>query len=123
MMASSIPLTEDIAPIACGFGIPSITLLGTQKDWELLLLKLNRLAESGDQPLQYSQNLRPILSRFIATFQDPNKHAIRQFWNDMVTLNRGQCATTSTVSGWINGFHYWDHLGNPLVAAFLTRKV
>jgi len=79
MMASSTPTSEEVAFLTCEARIPSITLLGTQNDWELLLLKLNRLREFGVESAMYSNNLRPILSRFVATFQDPNNHDIRQF--------------------------------------------
>jgi hypothetical protein len=115
LMASPILTSEEVTPLPCEAGIPSITLLETQNDWELLLLKLTRLHEFGVEPEQYGKNLRPILSRFIATFKDPNDHDLRQFWNDMVTVNQAPCSkSTRTVSGWINGFHYWDQAGNVL---------
>jgi hypothetical protein len=117
VLASSIPLDEKVAPLTCGSGMPSITLLGTQKDWELLLLKLDRLKAFGEQPTRYSQNLRPILLRFFTTFKDPNNHDIRQFWSDMVTAKRKRCTTTNTVTGWINGFHYWNQAGDLLLEA------
>jgi hypothetical protein len=114
MMASSNSSSEEVAPITCGFGIPSITLLGVKKDWELLLLKLDRLKEFGEQPARYSKILRPILSRFVTTFREPNDQNIRQFWSDMITAKREQCSATNTISGWINGFHFWDQAGNLL---------
>jgi hypothetical protein len=122
MMASSNSSFEEVAPLICGFEIPSITLLGLKEDWELLLLKLNRLKEFGEQPARYGANLRPFLSRFAATFKDPNDQQIRQFWSDMITAKREQCSKNNTVSGSMNGFHYWDQAGNIFPESSGNRK-
>jgi hypothetical protein len=64
---TSNPAEEDIARFG-EIGIPSITLSGVQRDWELLVQKLDRLEGLGEQPAAYSRGLRPILNRFVATF-------------------------------------------------------
>jgi hypothetical protein len=100
-------------------GMPSITLLGTQTDWSLLLQKLERLPIFGPQPAEYAKMLRPILSRFVKSFDNPTDADIRNFW-DMIVRVRGlrgegtTCSTADLVSGWINGFHYWDAFGRVL---------
>jgi hypothetical protein len=73
----------------------------------------------GNEPYSYARTLRPLLTRFIATFDTPNDPAIRLFWSDMVTATpqRPLCQTTDIVTGWINGFHFWDGAGNPLSSA------
>jgi hypothetical protein len=99
---------------ACG--MPSITLLGTQKDWQQLLQKLDRMRDFGSQPADYSNKLRPILSRFVKSFEDPNSGDVRQFWNQIVTddaQGRG-CSKGTFITGWINGFHYWNPSGSVL---------
>jgi hypothetical protein len=105
---------EFYASVVCG--IPSITLLGTQKDWERLLAKLDRMPEFGAEAEQYSKNLRPVLSRFVRTFEAPEDPEIRKFWGDIVaTKSRTQgCSGVLLVTGWINGFHHWDSSGNLL---------
>jgi hypothetical protein len=116
LMASSTKATEDLQPIPCENGIPSITLLGTKEDWMAILDKLEPLikAKFGKQPAIYGAVLRPILSRFIETFDKSNNVGIRQFWSDIVTLTPKQrlCRTTDLVTGWINAFHYWDGAGD-----------
>jgi Domain of unknown function (DUF4419) len=99
-------------------GMPSITLMGTQKDWQQLLLKLERIPDFGSQPAEYSTIIRPILSRFVTSFDQPNGQDIRQFWDAIVTGGGGGegkgCLGESVVAGWINGFHYWDAYGRLL---------
>ncbi|KAF2175984.1 hypothetical protein K469DRAFT_608735, partial [Zopfia rhizophila CBS 207.26] len=116
MMTSPTPSLATMGDITCECGFPSVTLLGTQAVWKKLLDKLDRLGEFGSEADQYSRNLRPILSRFVVSFERPNDLSIRRFWNDMVmsTSKQKLCKKTSVVTGWINGFHYWDGAGNLL---------
>jgi hypothetical protein len=99
---------------ACG--IPSITLLGQQGDWQKLLEKLDRLGEFGPEPKRYGSQLRPVLSRLVKTFDDPNSSETRLFWSDCVRVRSRSagCTSTRSVSGWINAFHFWNHEGNQL---------
>jgi hypothetical protein len=127
-MSSSNPSFEEIAPFPCQNGIPSVTLLGTKADWIKLANKFIQLEQGvlGNEPRLYSLGLRPILNRFITTFDIPNDPTIRIFWNDMVTISLRQrlCETTDIVSGWINAFHLWDATGKPLSPGFtLTQTV
>jgi hypothetical protein len=107
-------------------GIPSITLLGTQKYWAQLMLKLDWMPEFGVQVAEYGKSVRPILLSFVRTFEDPSNLDIRRFWSDMPigglddrteTVNRypepakdGNLVTT----GWISGFLRWDFSGDLL---------
>jgi hypothetical protein len=99
-------------------GIPSITLLGKQQDWERLLAKLDRLPEFGPEPTTYSNYLRPILKRFVKTFQTPEDPEIRQFWSNIVSGSRtppsGCTGPTYYITGWITGFHFWKADGSSL---------
>jgi hypothetical protein len=119
-MASSTPSTEDIQPFGCGIGdgFPSVTLLGTKAEWIEIADKLTEVEKIvfGSEPALYALSLRPIITRFIATFNTPYDPAIRLFWSDMVTATpqRPLCHTTDIVTGWINGFHFWDGAGNLL---------
>jgi hypothetical protein len=126
LMASSTKATSDLQAFPCENGIPSITLLGTKEDWKTILSKLEPLfkAKFGKQPAMYGAVLRPILSRFIETFDKPNNVDIRQFWSDIVTLTPKQrlCRTTDLVTGWINAFHYWDGAGDLVANIDLTSN-
>jgi hypothetical protein len=114
MMATPNSLSADIAPLPCTNGLPSITLLGVKKDWEDLKQKLERLKEFGNEPAHYANRLMPIFSRFIKSFQEPNSNEIRRFWSDVFIIPCHSGAQEQKISGWINGFHYWDTSGSPL---------
>ncbi|KAH8899769.1 hypothetical protein GQ53DRAFT_801383 [Thozetella sp. PMI_491] len=96
-------------------GLPSVTLLGSQEDWEALLAKLDHLPDFGTDPAAYKTRLRPILSRMVNSFKEPDSPATRQFWNQIVSASQSHIcgAPPFYVSGWITGFYFWDTEGNP----------
>ncbi|EJT78756.1 hypothetical protein GGTG_03854 [Gaeumannomyces tritici R3-111a-1] len=97
-------------------GLPSVTLLGERADWEALLAKLDRLADFGAEAAAYGERLRPILRRFVRTFEQPDSAETVKFWNNMVAATEfGVCGDPPYhVWGWITGFHYWDDRGRPV---------
>ncbi|KAF2017886.1 hypothetical protein BU24DRAFT_449465 [Aaosphaeria arxii CBS 175.79] len=101
--------------IICGF--PSVTLKGEKEDWEQLLAKIDRLATFGAQPEQFAEQLRPILERFVRTFEEPDHPETRTFWNSMVVAkNDGACGLPPySLKGWLTGFFFWDLEGNPVI--------
>jgi Domain of unknown function (DUF4419) len=104
-----------IAGIVCG--LPSVTLLGEKKDWERLLGKLDRLVDFGVEPAQYGKKLRPILTRFVKSFDAPGEEETRKFWSEIVHAKPGSgpiCGSPGVpylISGWITAFHHWDDKG------------
>ncbi|KAG7129311.1 Thiol-specific monooxygenase like protein [Verticillium longisporum] len=96
-------------------GLPSVTLQGEKSDWEALLDKLARLPEFGEEATAYAERLRPILKRFIKTFDEPDSSETVQFWNDIVSArSEFFCgAPPFYMSGWITGFYYWNDRGEP----------
>jgi hypothetical protein len=86
MMSSSFPASEALPAFPCANGLPSVTLEGTKDDWQNLLRKIDSLEKFGKEPRLYGRLLRPLLSRFVTTFDKPNDPAIRLFWNDIVTI-------------------------------------
>lgn len=115
MMGSMKAFFDYAGGVICG--IPSITLLGTKQDWKRLLRKIDRLQDFGMDPKAYANRLRPILSRFVQTFDSPSTTETKDFWNQMVQakVKHGSCGQPPTqyiVSGWILGFFYWDATGN-----------
>lgn len=100
-------------------GIPSITIEGNKADWERLLQKVDRLPEFGAEPQEYASRLRPLLIRIRDTFDDPHSAPTRQFWDEFVqakVVHRSGCGAPPEehfISGWIQGFLYWNDEGRP----------
>jgi hypothetical protein len=98
-------------------GIPSITLLGRRQDWQRLIDKIDRLSSFGEQPSNYAKRLRPLLSRFVRTFDDPMSTESNDFWSQIVHAKVkhesccGRPPLQYMVSGWILGFFYWEAEG------------
>lgn len=63
--------------LACG--LPSVTLLGDKADWELILSRLEKLTEYGEEPTQFFKLLKPVLSRFVESFESPASQKIVDF--------------------------------------------
>lgn len=110
---------EFLGGITCG--IPSITLLGTKEDWVKLEMKLGHLADFGEEPAQFAENLKPILKRFVQTWDEPNSPAIKAFWAQIVRAHSvftcGSGPNSYDVSGWITGFIHWRDDGTLRVPA------
>ncbi|PHH76827.1 hypothetical protein CDD82_3789 [Ophiocordyceps australis] len=96
-------------------GLPAVRLQGRRDDWHKLLVKLDRLHEFGGEPAQYARNLRPILQRFVKTWDEPNSEATRAFWKQIVRADRvmacGRGPVEYDISGWITGFIHWTASG------------
>ncbi|RFU77067.1 hypothetical protein TARUN_5151 [Trichoderma arundinaceum] len=97
-------------------GLPEVTLLGVRDDWVRLLQKLDRLKEWGEEPADYAERLRPILQRFVDTWDDPNCEETKNFWKNIVRSQRliscGAGPADYRISGWITGFLHWTEEGN-----------
>lgn len=94
-------------------GLPSVTLLGKREDYEQILKKLGRLEGFGDEPVQFAALLKPVLLRFILSFDDPSAPEVIDFWQRSVHHFRGGSGPTK-YSGWITAFCFWDKDGNCL---------
>ncbi|VUC34875.1 unnamed protein product [Clonostachys rosea] len=96
-------------------GLPKVTLLGERKDWVQLLEKLDYLKEFGEEPEEYAQELRPILSRFVKTWDEPKSDETKDFWGKIVRAEaQTLCGRRGgyDVSGWIIGFLKWRPTGD-----------
>ncbi|KAF5656628.1 hypothetical protein FHETE_10905 [Fusarium heterosporum] len=96
-------------------GIPSVTLLGECQDWTKLMDKLEYLKEFGEEPARFADKLRPIIKRFVHTWDEPASEGVKMFWGQIVRANKkwscGEGANEWNVSGWITGFLHWDRDG------------
>jgi hypothetical protein len=102
-------------------GIPSVTMLGELKDWQRLLQKLENFKEFGEQPAQYANILKPIISGFIQAFKEPSSSQAREFWSKIIFMKPKpagkQCGDNRPpyyISGWITGFQFWKPDGDQL---------
>jgi len=94
-------------------GLPSVTILGTEGDWENILLRLEKLKTYGKEPTMWYDLLEPVLSKFIETFQSPDSEGVLDFWQKIAhEYNMGSGPTE--LSGWITAFCMWDSNGKLL---------
>lgn len=93
--------------IVCGF--PSVTLLGEKYDYEAILRKVDKLDEYGDEPKHFAALLRPVVRRFIKSFDDPVAEDIVQFWRIVFDCDNSMCGRT-WYTGWVTAFCYWDEV-------------
>lgn len=63
-----------------GCGLPSVTLLGERADWELILKRLDKLETFGAEPTRFCALLKPLVSRFVQSFEDPTSAEVIDFW-------------------------------------------
>lgn len=92
-------------------GIPSITLLGEQSDWEDIQQRIEKLKEYGPQPSRFCDLLRPILKNMVASFHS-NEPDVVDFWSRMV--DRDCDSGKDDLTGWMTAFCFWDEEGNCL---------
>ena len=88
-------------------GLPSVTLLGVKEDWMEILNRLEKLAQFGEQPEQFSRLLKPILSYFVRSFDKPEAQDTKDFWLKIAHMSAGGSGP-SYLSGWITAFCFWD---------------
>ncbi|KAJ7057616.1 hypothetical protein C8F01DRAFT_1060595 [Mycena amicta] len=89
-------------------GIPRVTLEGQREDWVKMLERLEKLKEFGLETTAWYHLLRPVLARFIASFDAPESNA--EFWNQIAHYQAGGSGP-SYYSGWINAFMVFDDTG------------
>lgn len=105
-------------------GLPKVTLLGDQYDWHRLLAKLDRLHEFGPEAADYATQLKPIFTKFVQTFAQPDSDDVKAFWKQIVRAERtfscGSGPIEYNVSGWVLAFMHWREDGKLRVAPTLT---
>lgn len=105
MMASMKSYSNFFCLTKCG--IPSVTLDGTKEDWEEIKNRLNKLDEFGEPTQLWAQMLRPVISKFIATFDG---EVGGDFWGHVASpINMG--SGSPTIGGWITAFCAFDGKG------------
>ncbi|KAH6915753.1 hypothetical protein BKA70DRAFT_1556345 [Coprinopsis sp. MPI-PUGE-AT-0042] len=88
-------------------GIPSVTLEGERSDWVNLLNRIEKLDSFGNEPKAWAGLLRPILSRFVSTFDgSPDL----DFWSKICHYSSGGSGP-SYLCGWLTAFAVWSREG------------
>ncbi|KAF7537479.1 hypothetical protein G7054_g3651 [Neopestalotiopsis clavispora] len=95
------------ALITCG--IPSVTLLGTKEDYELILARLEKFTMYGEEPTTFRALLEPVIRNFIRSFDEPEHAEVINFWQKICHYNRGSGFNSYT--GWITAFCFWNSQG------------
>jgi hypothetical protein len=74
---------------------------------------LEYLKYFGQEPISYAARLKPILTRFVSTFDSPDSADTLSFWNSItIAQATNLCgAPPYYLSGWITGFFHWDTNG------------
>lgn len=93
-------------------GLPSVTLLGDRADWELILTRIEKLKEYGEEPTQFYNLLKPVMLRFVKSFNNPSSDEIVGFWNSIAQHDKG--SGRDHYSGWITAFCFWNPQGQLL---------
>lgn len=93
-------------------GLPSVTLIGEQADWEDILRRLDKLPSLGPEPERFGTLLKPILRNFIASFDPEPSASVLDFWTKIAHETGG--SGPYYLSGWITAFCFWDNDGKLL---------
>lgn len=92
MMATSQKYFSYGFGLTCG--LPSVTLLGEKSDWEKLAKRAERLSTFGEEPMQWYTLLKPVLSRFVQSFDAPESEEIKDFWQKIAHRSGGGSGPT-----------------------------
>ncbi|KAF2420019.1 hypothetical protein EJ08DRAFT_673273 [Tothia fuscella] len=98
-----------------GCGFPSVTLEGEKADWEKILSRVKQLPKYGEQTMEWTVLLVPILKKFISSF-DPldsyEKEQLNEFWlRACHATGQDSSGDVETLSGWLTAFCFWDEKG------------
>lgn len=93
-------------------GTLSMTLLGNREDWEQLVAKLDKIPKLGKEPTTFARLLRPVLERFVATFDRLDDPKIVDFWRKYTHETGG--SGPQYLCGWITAFCFWSEMGDSL---------
>ncbi|KAF8071714.1 hypothetical protein FPV67DRAFT_892725 [Lyophyllum atratum] len=91
-------------------GIPSITLEGTQADWQSIHDRIDKISEFGAEPTEWASMLHAIIARFVHAFDVGGPQADKEFWERCIHHESGGSGP-DYISGWMTAFCAWDPEG------------
>lgn len=92
MMSTMQKYFSYVCQLRCG--LPSVTLLGKKADWEKMLGRLERLKTFGEEPSAWYELLKPVLTKFVETFDHPESEEIKDFWQKIAHYSGGGSGPT-----------------------------
>ena len=102
-------------------GIPKVTLEGTKEDWQKIASRLEKLKEYGEDATSWYHLLRPVISRFVNAYDDPNSPGLRDFWNKVAHFENFGSGPTY-LSGWITAFCFFSEKGSRIQVHEVYRR-
>ena len=93
-------------------GIPSVTLLGEKEDWTEILWRLDKLPGFGTEPEAFARLLKPVVSCFVKSFDEPEGKDVKDFWSKIAHESGG--SGPCYLSGWITALCFWVEDGNSI---------
>ena len=98
--------------ISGGCGFASATLLCEAGDWQMILDRLHKFEQCGEEVATWPRMLRPVIKRFIATLYLPESTELKQFWVQAVhATGEAGSGVWMPCNGWLTAFMYWDSHG------------
>ena len=88
-------------------------LLGEKADWELIYTRLDKLETFGAESSEFCRLLRPVVSRFVKSFDESASEDIISFWQRIAHYH-SMGSGPSYYSGWITAFCFWNEDGKSL---------
>lgn len=83
-------------------GIARVTLEGTKRDWENMLMRLEKLKDYGIPAIAWYHHLRPVINRFAEAYDNPNSPENLEFWNKVIIYD--DTTESPLLTGWITAF-------------------
>ena len=101
-------------------GLPSVTLLGEQSDWQKLYARLEKLPSLGPEAETWHSLLVPVFRHFVDTFDAPHSKNVKGFWQHIGHRNGGSGPTY--YCGWITAFCFFDEDGTLNFKRFFAHE-
>ncbi|KAJ4298095.1 hypothetical protein N0V90_005994 [Kalmusia sp. IMI 367209] len=102
-------------------GIPSVTMLGDENDWQDILNRVDYLSTfATDHPelAMWQSALRGIVSHMVHTFKAPDSPHVVHFWQRAIHSFSNDYRGAKRISGWILAFCFWDTDGKLLAGRY-----
>ena len=96
-------------------GIPTVTLLGERRDWAAIRDRCaERIPSLAPKCAKWWTVLKPVLDGLVRSFEEPTSAETIGFWRGIVNEHIPNGSGTTTYSGWITAFCYWNEEGGCL---------
>ena len=98
---------------ACKNVVLYTRISGQKQDWQKLLAKIEKIPSFGAEPAQWYTLLKPVLSRFVTSFDQPDSQENKDFWQTIAHYQNNWTGK-SYYAGWITAFLFFSKTGASL---------